>query len=84
MLVRVEEILLEAPLHEHEVGEGPRGMRMEGRIVGARRAEQSVKLLLATLSYDEKSAAGLQAFYAAPYNSAEPNIFAALHSRFFY
>ena len=45
VLARVEEILLEAPLHEHEVGEGPRGMRMEGRIVGARRAEQSVKLL---------------------------------------
>ena len=35
MLTRVEEILLEAPLHEHEVWEGPHGMRMEGRIMEA-------------------------------------------------
>ena len=33
---------LGAPLHEHEVGKGPREMRVWGRIVGVRSTEQSV------------------------------------------
>ena len=36
--------LYDTPIHEHEVGKGPHGMRMYRRIVGARSAEQSVTM----------------------------------------
>ena len=39
------------PQHEEEVGQGPHGIRMLGRIVGARSAEQSVISLLTLTSY---------------------------------